>query len=78
MYICQLFSKFDVLLNKVLKFVDPVISRKFSNQFAKNTIKEIGSIRPEKLKKKHVFLRNSFIKDEVLCKLLQAKNHENL
>lgn len=51
MYICQLFSKFDVLLNKVLKCMDPVISRKFSNQFTKKTIKEIGSIRPEKLKK---------------------------
>lgn len=51
MYICQLFSKFDVLLNKVLKCMDPLISRKFSNQFTKKTIKEIGSIRPEKLKK---------------------------
>ena len=61
MYICQLFSKLDVLLNKVLKCMDPVISRKFSNQFTKNTIKEIGSIRPEKLKKNHAFLRNSFI-----------------
>ena len=61
MYICQLFSKLDVLLNKVLKCMDPVISRKFSNQFTKNTIKEIGSIRPEKLKKNHVVLRNSFI-----------------